>query len=165
CLKSTVSTDAPSAPTVKRALALRRSSTHTNGCTSRCGHASIADARMPEARMTLKQAVGRAVVPRLPITRFLFDQLRVEAAAATVKMTNAASPTRRRRLAEVAGGRHLLVNVACGPHVLEGFVNLDLYAASKSVIRWDCRRTLPLSDQTAAGIRVEHFVEHLEPRE
>ena len=30
---------------------------------------------------------------------------------------------------------------------------------------WDCRRRLPLADGSAAGIRAEHFVEHLEPRE
>jgi predicted SAM-dependent methyltransferase len=115
--------------------------------------------------MSLKQAIGRAVLPRLPITRFLFDQLRVEMAAAAVKIANRALPRWRHRLELVAAGRDLLVNVACGPDVLDGFLNLDLYATSPQVVRWDCRRALPLRNGSAAGVRVEHFVEHLDARE
>jgi predicted SAM-dependent methyltransferase len=59
----------------------------------------------------------------------------------------------------------VLVNVACGPHVLNGYVNVDLHAATPDVLAWDCRRSLPLADDSAAGIRAEQFVEHLETRE
>ena len=59
----------------------------------------------------------------------------------------------------------MLVNAACGPHVAPGFVNLDINETVRGVVPWDCRRTLPFSDATVAGIRAEQFVEHLEPRE
>jgi predicted SAM-dependent methyltransferase len=103
--------------------------------------------------------------PRLPVTRFLFDQLRIEGRSACTSIANTASPRRRRRLEEVRRGRRLLVNVACGPQVLDAFVNLDLLPVDDRVIGWDCRRSLPLADGSAAGIRAEQFLEHLEPRE
>ena len=115
--------------------------------------------------LTLKQRVGRLVFPRLPITRFLFDQLRVEANAGLAWLANGLFPWRRRRLAALRRRRDLRANVACGPQVLTDFVNLDLFACRPEVISWDCRRSLPLGDGAAIGIRVEQFVEHLETRE
>ena len=80
-------------------------------------------------------------------------------------LENAIYPSRRRLLASLRRNRDHLVNVACGPHVLEGFVNVDLFRADGAVVKWDCRRNLPFADASVAGIRVEHFVEHLEVRE
>ena len=114
--------------------------------------------------MTLKQRVGRALFPRLPITRFLFDQLRFESNAWLVRVQNAVLPARRRRLKQIAAMRHVLVNVACGPQILDGFLNVELVGPPPRV-RWDCRTSVPVADGGAAGIRVEHFVEHIEPRE
>lgn len=115
--------------------------------------------------MTLKQRFGRWLFRRMPITRFLFDQLRVEANAWLMRLGNAFLPWRRRRLAALRRAGGLRVNVACGPQVLPGFANLDLFPCRAEVIGWDCRRALPLADGSAAAIRVEQFVEHLEPRE
>ena len=114
--------------------------------------------------LTLKQRGGRWLFAHLPITRFLFDQLRFEANAWIVGCQNAVMPSRRRRLRQVRAMRHVLVNVACGPQVLDGFINLELLGPPPRV-RWDCRRSLPLADEGAAGIRIEQFVEHVEPRE
>jgi predicted SAM-dependent methyltransferase len=56
-------------------------------------------------------------------------------------------------------------NVACGPFVLPDFVNIDLHRCRPEVLPWDCRWSLPFSDASVAGCRIEHFLEHLEPRE
>ena len=114
--------------------------------------------------MTLKQRFGRWLFAHLPITRYLFDQLRFEANAWLMRLGNSILPLRRRRLAALRRGGDLRVNVACGPQVLPGFTNLDLFPCRAEVIGWDCRRALPLADGSAAAIRVEQFVEHLEPR-
>ncbi len=116
-------------------------------------------------RLTLKQRIGTLVLPRLPITQFLFNLLRDEVHSAIVRGGNAVLPWRRRRLSRLRAGRELLVNVACGPQRLEGFVNLDVHPVASDVVAWDSRRDLPLGDGAARGIRVEHFVEHLEARE
>lgn len=120
---------------------------------------------VPASRQTLKQRAGRIIFSRMPVTRQLFDQFRRELAGRRISLRNRLSPSRRRRLAGLRGGRDLLVNVASGPFPLPGFVNLDSQESAAGVIGWDCRRALPLSDRSAAGIRVEHFVEHLDPRE
>ena len=94
----------------------------------------------------------------------MFDQLRFEANSWLVKGQNLVMPGRREMLAHVRALRGALVNVACGPQILDGFVNVDLLGPPPR-IRWDCRRSLPLADGGAAGIRVEQFVEHLDTRE
>jgi predicted SAM-dependent methyltransferase len=58
--------------------------------------------------------------------------------------------------------RCLKVNIACGSRPLEGWVNIDAFPVSPSVIAWDCRRSIPLSDGSAAFIFAEHFFEHIE---
>lgn len=117
------------------------------------------------ATTTLKQRVGRRLFAHMPITRFLLDQLRVEGNAALMGLGNGLLPWRRSRLANLRRSHGLRVNVACGPHVLPGFVSLDLFPCGPEVVGWDCRRRLPLAAGSADGIRAEHFIEHLEPRE
>lgn len=115
--------------------------------------------------MTIKQRIGRRLFANMPITRFLFDQLRVEANAAIAWIETSTMPRVRRRLKDIKSARGLLVNVACGPQAVDGFLNIDLFPARPDVLRWDCRRGLPLSEGSARGIKIEHFVEHLETRE
>ena len=91
---------------------------------------------------TLKQRFGRWLFAHLPITRFLFDQLRFEANAWLVRFQNAVLPSRRRRLRQIRAMRHVLVNVACGPQMLDGFINVELLGPPPRV-RWDCRRSVP----------------------
>lgn len=112
--------------------------------------------------MTTKQRLGKFLFGHLPITRFLFDQLRVELNVFWVWLLNHFSIRQRLRLKEIRNQDNVKVNVACGPHVATGFMNVDLFAAAPEVLRWDCRSSLPLKTGTAAGIRVEHFLEHLE---
>jgi predicted SAM-dependent methyltransferase len=114
--------------------------------------------------MTVKQRIGRWLLPRLPVTQSMFDQLRFEANSWLVKVQNLVLPGRREVLAHVRALRGALVNVACGPQILDGFVNVDLLGPPPR-IRWDCRRSLPLADGGAAGIRAEQFVEHLDTRD
>jgi len=85
--------------------------------------------------MTLKQRIGKWLFAHMPITRFLFDQLRVELNALGVSYLNRFSPKQRRRLRRIRGQDAVRVNVACGPDVQPGFVNVNLFAASPKVVR------------------------------
>ena len=115
--------------------------------------------------MTVKQRVGQVVFRHMPVTRFLFDQIRREANARAVRIGNVVLPWRRSRIRRLRRERDVLVNVACGPFLLPGFVNLDVFAVSRDVVLWDCRTSLPLADGACRGVRVEQFLEHLETRE
>lgn len=115
--------------------------------------------------MTVKQRLGEWLFAHLPITRFLFDQLRVEVNAVGIRAGNAILPQRRSRIGQLREAKDVRVNVACGPQVLPNFVNIDLFPCNSDVVGWDCRRSLPFSDESVLAVRVEHFVEHLETRE
>jgi predicted SAM-dependent methyltransferase len=64
----------------------------------------------------------------------------------------------RRKLISKKGSR---VNIGCGDHPTEGWVNLDV-AYHPGVYFWDCRSGLPFSDGAVAAIYSEHFLEHLD---
>lgn len=115
--------------------------------------------------MTIKQRLGRLLFAWMPITRFLFDQLRREMNAQLVTASYTVLPCRRILLKKIHAQREIYANVASGPFPLTGFVNLDLSACKPEVVEWDCRWSLPFSDGACLGIRAEHFVEHLETRE
>ena len=115
--------------------------------------------------MGWKRRLGTIIFPRLPISRFLFDMLRDEARAGAIRARNALLPWRRARISGIRRTPDQYVNCACGPHVIDGFLNLDTNETVAGVVPWDCRTSLPLEEGMAAGIRAEQFVEHLETRE
>jgi len=114
---------------------------------------------------SLKKRLAAWLFPRMPITQFLFDQLRTEINCGKVGLENAVLPSRRRILKQIRQMRDIRANIACGPHPLPNFINLDLHVTVPGVIAWDCRWDLPFADNSVAGLRVEHYLEHLEPRE
>jgi len=56
---------------------------------------------------SLKQRLGALLIPRMPITRFLFDQLRSKINGATVRLENAVLPTRQRTLKRIRKMREI----------------------------------------------------------
>jgi len=113
----------------------------------------------------MKQRVGKTLRDHLPVSRFLQDQIRLEMNACFVRCKYSLLPWRWHSLSKVRSRKDIHANVACGPFVLSGFINLDLFPISPEVFQWDCRWSLPFADASCKGIRAEHFVEHLEPRE
>lgn len=114
----------------------------------------------------MRKHVGRILYSRLPVTRFFLDLCRAEAGALLCRLATAFLPWRRRKVRHLRELKGCRVNVACGPEALPDHVNLDLFSLGRpDVIAWDCRRRLPFADASVRGIRVEHFLEHLDPRE
>lgn len=115
--------------------------------------------------MTRKHRLGEWVYARFRVTRFFVEVVRTEVGACIIGLKNSLLPSRRRQLRRLRRQQGVRANVACGPFVLPGFVNLDFHASRPEVIEYDCRWSLPFSDNTVSGIRVEHFFEHLETRQ
>lgn len=111
--------------------------------------------------MTLKQSLGRALIPTLPISRHVFEHLRGETNALWVRAMHKAHPGYRLRARHLRERRDILLNLGCGPFGLPGWVNLDLFALKEVAMRTDCRRNLPIGDGACRGIHVEHYFEHL----
>ncbi|MBI5837009.1 MAG: methyltransferase domain-containing protein [Candidatus Eisenbacteria bacterium] len=55
---------------------------------------------------------------------------------------------------------HTKLHLGCGPHVMEGWANLDL-EAGEGAIAFDLTRPLPLADGAITHVYSEHFLEHL----
>jgi predicted SAM-dependent methyltransferase len=108
--------------------------------------------------------VGKWLIPRLPVNPLTFDVLRLELNAFRVRLAWKFLPHRWWRLRQIRRMRGIYVNVASAGFLLDGFVHLDLFGGAHNVIRWDCTHSLPFADNSCRGIRVEHFVEHIEPR-
>jgi len=101
----------------------------------------------------------------LGVPRATLWAVRIECEALWVRVVNLAWPPARRVIRELRRRSGLLLNVASGPFALDGFVNLELRAYHPDIVRWDCRTSLPVRDGSCRGIRIEHFVEHLDPRD
>jgi predicted SAM-dependent methyltransferase len=115
--------------------------------------------------MSVKQRVGRWLIPKLPLSRFAFDVLRLELNTRRVHALNRLLPWRILRLSRLRRETGIYANIASAGFLLEGFVHLDLFPGnSPSVVPWDCSRGLPFSDASCRGLRIEHFLEHIDPR-
>ncbi len=57
--------------------------------------------------------------------------------------------------------RQLLLNIACGSLVHEGWINLDMQP-KKGAFYMDARQKLPFKDTSVLHIHCEHFLEHLD---
>jgi predicted SAM-dependent methyltransferase len=112
---------------------------------------------------TVKQRIGNWLIPRLPVNPWVFRAFRLELNAMLVRLLDRIHPTWIAQRRALRRRRGVLVNVGCGPFGKDGWINLDLFAAPGVTMRADCRRRLPLGDGSAAGIHVEHYLEHLEP--
>jgi predicted SAM-dependent methyltransferase len=115
--------------------------------------------------VTVKQRFGSWMFQRMPITRFLFEQIRLELNSYRVRTGNVLLPWRLQKIRSLRKLRDVRVNVASGPFPLKGFINLDLNKCRPDVVAWDCRWDLPFEDDSIVGIRAEHFFEHLETKE
>ena len=69
------------------------------------------------------------------------------------------APLRARRFRGKTG---MLVQVGCGPHGREGWVNMDCFPGKKVNCLYDIRKNLPFDDGSVRGIYSEHVVEHLD---
>lgn len=117
-------------------------------------------------RRIIKQRAGRILFRHLPVSRHVFDHLRLELNAFLVRTNHRILPTYRRKAAALKRMKGLLVNIACGPFGKpDGWINLDLSPIHGLYMRADCRRSLPLGTDSCRGIHVEMFVEHLDPEE
>jgi len=69
------------------------------------------------------------------------------------------APLRARRF---RGQKDLLVQVGCGPHGRDGWVNMDCFPRETVNCLYDIRKDLPFDDESVHGIYSEHVVEHLD---
>jgi predicted SAM-dependent methyltransferase len=114
-------------------------------------------------QMGLKTRLGRLILPRLPVSRHVFDHVRMELNAFHARVALRIYPSRFIKRSQLKRQKNLLVNIGCGPFGLPGWINFDLYALKSVTLPVDCRLSIPLGAKSCRGIHVEHYLEHLEP--
>ncbi|WP_162254781.1 methyltransferase domain-containing protein [Phycicoccus sp. Root563] len=55
---------------------------------------------------------------------------------------------------------HSRAHLGCGPHVFDGWANLDL-GGGTGVVSYDLTARLPFGDSTLSRVYTEHFIEHV----
>lgn len=116
--------------------------------------------------MTIKQKIGQFVFKNMPVTRHVFDHIRLELNAIYVRIMHKINPCYINKVRHLQRQRNLLVNLGCGPYGLaNGWVNLDLAPIVNVTLRTDCRKKIPLATDSCLGIHVEMFLEHLDPQD
>jgi predicted SAM-dependent methyltransferase len=120
---------------------------------------------MQNNRTSLKQNAGRWLVPKLPVNSHVFNHLRVELNAIRVRACHYMHPGYRAAIKALSSRRNIKANIGCGPFGRADWVNLDLFRHNQVTLPTDCRWRLPLADRSCEGIHVEHFLEHLAPKD
>lgn len=110
----------------------------------------------------MKQRLGRLLMCGLPVRRHVFNHIRWELKALWVNLNNYLNPVTLWKLKSVVSDSEISANVASGPCVKPGWVNIDLMYIRGAELRYDCRKRLPFRDGSVARIRCEHFLEHLD---
>lgn len=70
------------------------------------------------------------------------------------------APMSRRKAAKAVAAGDVRLNLGCGHHHLDGWVNVDLSLMHADLL-WDLRRPLPFPSQTVSAVFLEHVLEHL----
>ncbi len=89
--------------------------------------------------------------------RHLWAPMRAEIHLAIVRLRCAF-----RRRSRFPLGQDLLVNIGAGPYGRPDWINVDGWKHPGVNIVHDCRRSLPLLNNSARGILCEHFLEHID---
>jgi predicted SAM-dependent methyltransferase len=114
----------------------------------------------------MKHAIGRVLIPLLPVNRRTFDILRFEWGCIYQRLRNACSPSYHRKISELRRLNNLSVNFGSGGYGLPGWINIDARASHKDTyIAYDMRRPLPFKTGSVKRIFAEHVVEHIDFRD
>jgi len=115
---------------------------------------------------TLKQRIGQALIPRLPISRRSFDILRFELACLMQRLRNAVSPQYHFKLKRLRKRRSLSVNLGSSGYGLPDWINIDATSRhANTYVAFDIRRPLPFRDGQVKRLLAEHVVEHIDFRD
>ena len=111
---------------------------------------------------TLKHRLANFVLPKFSINRRSFNSLRYEIDAFLLGLRNLVSVSHRRTVSDLKNRKDLSVNLGSGGKGQEGWVNVEFKRAKDSTLVLDLRKPIPLADDSASRILLEHVLEHLD---
>jgi predicted SAM-dependent methyltransferase len=112
--------------------------------------------------VTIKQRIGKFLIPKLPMTKENFDRLRLEINAGVINIKNRIYPPSIYKINQLRKQSNISVNIGAGPFGKEGWINIDMFKMKNISLVYDCRSKLPFKDNSVSRIRCEHVFEHLD---
>jgi len=114
---------------------------------------------------TIKQRIGKLLIPKLPLSRENFDILRFELNSAKVNFNNKFNPFAVSKVKKFINQDNLSINIASGPFGEKDWVNIDMFQHKNIAFTYDCRTQLPFKTNSVSRIRAEHIFEHLDRKD
>lgn len=111
--------------------------------------------------LTLKQRIGKILIPKLPLSRENFNIFRHELNAFLLRLNSNFNPIKRATVSKYTKQDEICLNVGAGPFGKEGWINVDMFKLNNITFTYDCRRKMPFRDNSVRRIRCEHVFEHL----
>lgn len=111
---------------------------------------------------SLKQRIGRFLIPKLPVSREVFDVLRYEANMLLLRISNRINPFKVWEISKICGGDDLLLNLGSGPFGQDGWINIDVRKMKNVTFTADFRKKIPCRNESVKAIRCEHVLEHFD---
>jgi predicted SAM-dependent methyltransferase len=91
----------------------------------------------------------------------VWESVRNEWPLTKLRWRNSLLPSRRRRMRELRTLQDIRLHVGCGKRVVDGWTNIDCFAADGIAFECDFREPLPFGDCSARLIYTEHVIEHV----
>ncbi|PIY08627.1 MAG: hypothetical protein COZ18_11315 [Flexibacter sp. CG_4_10_14_3_um_filter_32_15] len=111
--------------------------------------------------LTLKQRIGKFLIPNLPLSKENFNIFRHELNAFLLRLNTSINPIKRANISKYTKQDEISLNVGAGPFGKKGWTNVDMFKLDNITFTYDCRRKMPFRDKSVRRIRCEHVFEHL----
>ena len=92
----------------------------------------------------------------------VFELFRFELNMFMVRLNSKLNPLKIYKIKKYARHNNIKLNIGAGPFGEEGWVNIDMFKYKNISFTYDCRKSIPLKNNTVSLIRCEHVLEHMD---
>lgn len=92
----------------------------------------------------------------------VFELIRFELNMFFVRLNSKINPLKIQKIKKYSKLDNIKLNVGAGPFGEEGWLNIDMFKYKNISFTNDCRKKLPLVNNTVSIIRCEHVLEHMD---
>jgi len=92
----------------------------------------------------------------------VFELFRFELNMFFVRLNSSFNPVKLYKINQFSKQSNIRMNVGAGPFGEEGWINIDMFCYKNISFTYDCRKKIPLKNNSVSVIRCEHVLEHMD---
>ena len=92
----------------------------------------------------------------------VFELFRFELNMFFVRLNSTLNPFKRNKINQYSKQSNIRLNIGAGPFGEEGWINIDMFRMKNISFTYDCRKKIPLRNNSVEVIRCEHVLEHMD---